>query len=114
MTRSGIAVVVLAIALPLSAGASASTTAPAVRAKSFAPLSVSGTHFRPAERVRVTLESPMRHAVAARVQANGTFVAVFVGVTVQRCDGLLLRVTGSKGSSAVLRLPKLMCASTIG
>jgi len=56
----------------------------------------------------------MRHAVAARVQADGTFVAVFVGVTVQRCDGMTLKVTGSMGSSALLRLPKLMCASTIG
>ena len=106
--------VVLAIALPLSAGASASTTAPAVRAKSFAPLSVSGTHFRPAERVRVTLESPTAACGRRPRAGDGTFVAVFVGVTVQRCDGLLLRVTGSKGSSAVLRLPKLMCASTIG
>jgi hypothetical protein len=37
---------------------------------------------------------------------------VFRGVTVERCDGFLVRAAGSKGSSAALRLPRLMCAST--
>jgi hypothetical protein len=114
MRGLGTAAVAVAIALlgPISTGASGSNPGPTVRARSFAPLAVRGANFRPAESVRVTLESPTHHAVRVHARPDGSFVAVFRGVTVERCDGFLVRATGSKGSSAALRLPRLMCAST--
>jgi hypothetical protein len=112
MSRLRTITVVLVLGYVLSAGASASATAPTLRARSFAPLSVSGTHFQPGEHIRVALKSGTPHVMHIRASDSGTFVAVFHGVTIERCDGLLVRAAGSKGSSTVLRLLPLMCAST--
>ena len=114
MTRSGIAAAALAVALACvsAAGAPASATAPALTARSFAPFSVRGAHFQPREHVRVTLESPTASAVQLRATEAGTFVAVFPRVTVERCDGFVVRAAGAKGSHALLRPRPLMCAST--
>jgi hypothetical protein len=54
----------------------------------------------------------MPHVMRVRATERGTFVAVFPRVTVERCDGFVVRAVGSKGSSAILRPPRLMCAST--
>jgi hypothetical protein len=112
MTRLGTAAVALALLGALATGASGSNAAPTVRARSLAPLTVGGANFRPAESVRVTLESPVHHSVRVHARPNGSFVAVFRGVAVERCDGFLVRAAGSKGSTAMLRSPRLMCAST--
>ena len=112
MRRLGTAAVALALLGVVSTGSSASNGAPTVRVRAFAPLAVAGVNFRPAESVRVTLESPTHHAVRVHARPDGSFVAVFRGVTVKRCDGFLVRAAGSKGSSAAVRLPRLMCAST--
>jgi hypothetical protein len=112
MTRSGIAAAVVALACVSAAGAPASATAPALTARSFAPFSVRGAHFQPREHVRVTLESPTADTVQIRATDAGTFVAVFSRVTVERCDGFVVRAAGAKGSHALLRPRPLMCAST--
>jgi hypothetical protein len=112
MSRSPAIAVVLALGCVFSAGVSASAMAPTLRARSFAPLSISGVHFQPGERVRVAVKSGTPHVMHVRASEGGTFVAVFRGVTVERCDGLLVRAAGSKGSGTVLRLLPLMCAST--
>jgi hypothetical protein len=114
MTRSGIAAVALAgaFACVSAAGGSASATAPALTARSFAPFSVRGAHFEPREHVRVTLESPTANTVQIRATDAGTFVAVFPRVTVERCNGFVVRAAGAKGSHALLRPRPLMCAST--
>jgi len=112
MRRLRTIAVVLALGCVVSAGASASATAPTLRLRSFAPLSVSGAHFQSGEQVRVALQSGMPHVMHVRATDRGTFVAVFPRVTVERCDGLVVKAVGSKGSSTVLRLLPLMCAST--
>jgi hypothetical protein len=112
MTRLGTAAVALALLGALATGAPGSSAAPTVRARSLAPLTVGGANFRPAESVRVTLESPVHDAVRVHARPDGSFVAVFRGVRVERCDGFLVRAEGSKDSTAMLRSPRLMCAST--
>jgi hypothetical protein len=112
MSRLRTIAVVLTVGCVVPVGASGSTTAPTLRLHSFAPLSVSGVHFLSGEQVRVALQSEMPHVMRVRATERGTFVAVFPRVTVERCDGFVVRAVGSKGSSAVLRPPRLMCAST--
>ena len=112
MTRSGVVAAAVARACVSAAGAPASATAPALTARAFAPFSVRGAHFQPLEHVRVTLESPTANAVQLRATEAGTFVAVFPRVTVERCDGFVVRAAGAKGSHALLRPRPLMCAST--
>lgn len=102
----------LALGGVLAAGAPAASTAPALQVRSFAPFSVTGTHFQPWEHVHVTLGSRAAHVMRVRATARGTFVATFRGVTVERCDGYVVRAVGSKGSVAVARARPLMCAST--
>src|SRR5262249_33700689 len=95
-------------AVLVSSGLAATTAKPSVRIRTLAPFSVRGTHFKAKERVTVTLDRKwVRHA---RASANGSFVATFANVTVNRCTAAAVVVVGHQGSRAVLkRLPALQC-----
>jgi predicted secreted Zn-dependent protease len=98
------------------AGVVAVPAAPTVAARpvlqilSLAPFSVRGTHFQPAERVKVTLNGV--HVKRTRATANGAFVVTFRSVDVDRCNGYVVKAAGSKGSTVKVRAPELECAST--
>ncbi|HWQ00686.1 MAG TPA: hypothetical protein VN449_01090 [Gaiellaceae bacterium] len=101
------AVLVLATTGSIDAAA---TRQPVLQVRAMAPFTVRGMEFRSTERVAVTLDRRwVRHV---RTGPRGTFVTVFAGVVVNRCDGFNLTAAGSKGSRAVLRVHALACPST--
>jgi hypothetical protein len=68
------------------------------------PLTLTGSGFRPHERVRVVVafaSTKLRRRVVAG--DAGSFVVRFRHATVGRCDGIAARATGNRGSRAVLR-----------
>lgn len=74
-----------------------------------APLTLRGTGFVPAERVRLTVSTQTtrtRRVVAGR---SGTFVVRFAGIAYDRCNDLLAQATGSEGSLARLKRPQPFC-----
>ena len=98
------AVAVLALSIPAAA-----STKPGLRVQSLSPFSVRGTNFKTLERVRVTLDGEW--VTYAKANVNGVFVATFKGISVDRCDGAAVRAVGSRGTTAMLRLPQLECAT---
>jgi hypothetical protein len=104
------AAVVLVCLLSLPLGAGAATSTPVLRLRTLAPFSVRGLHFRPSERVRVTLEAQGSYVRRTRASAAGTFVVTFRGVDVDRCNGYLVSAVGARGSKARLHSVPLMCA----
>jgi hypothetical protein len=73
-----------------------------------APLTVRGTQFAPAERVRVAVvgEGLVRRVTAS---GQGVFVVRFANMSYDRCNGLIVLAVGSDGSRAVLKRPELYC-----
>jgi hypothetical protein len=119
VARIRTALIGLALCLAVAGSALSATDKPSLRVRTFNPLSVRGTHFHPGERVKVTVGgggvrrttgSPL--VVRPLATSDGTFVALFRGVSVNRCDGYLVQAKGSMGSVAVLRAKPLECAST--
>ena len=91
------------------ASASAATIPPSLQVRSFAPFSVRGTHFRPFERVQVTLNGTRAEAsVASR---TGVVLVTFRHANADRCSGYRLTAVGSKGSRTTLRSHPLDCSS---
>lgn len=109
----------LALCLAVAGSALSAAEKPSLRVRTFNPFSVRGTHFHPAERVKVTVGGAGIRRTAGSLlvlrslaTAQGTFVVVFHGVSISRCDGYLVQAKGSGGSVAALRAKPLMCAST--
>jgi hypothetical protein len=102
-------VLVAASALAWPVAQLAAATAPTLRVRARDPFSLRGTHFQAFERVKLTLNGTWRKRVESDV--HGTFVARFRNITVDICDGFVLRATGSKGSKAILRVPARECPS---
>lgn len=84
---------------------------PRVRPVSMQPLVVGGAHFKPGERVRLTVRPPGagRRVV---VRKDGTLTVSFPGVTVDRCTGFSLSAVGALGDRAewAMKLPKPACS----
>jgi len=94
---------VVAVALPTRA---AGTQQAEVRVVTMSPLVVRGTGFKAHERVRVTAAPGGVRRVRSR--ANGHFTASFPG-SVDRCVGLSVVATGTRGDQAALKLPQPAC-----
>lgn len=73
-----------------------------------APLTLRGAHFRPNERVRVTVTSMLRRTRQVTASPAGVFVVRFAGAQ-DRCSGLVALAVGARGSRAALKLPPLGC-----
>ena len=119
VARTATALIGLALCLTVAGSALSAAGKTSLRVRTLSPFSVRGTNFQPAERVKVTLAGAgvRRTAGSALVvrplaTADGTFVALFRGVSVFRCDGFFVQAKGSMGSAAVLRAKPAMCAST--
>lgn len=110
-------IVALAVAFDVSGAVggvpstSASGTEPSLRVTSLSPFTVAGARFQPSERVQLSLGASNSIVVRVRASARGIFTTRFQGAKVQRCDGYLVRATGSKGSTATARARPLMCPS---
>jgi hypothetical protein len=88
---------------------------PALRVIDERPFTVEGRHFRSRERVKVTLYKRQASVRTRRVTASsrGAFLAVLQEASVDRCDTILVRAVGARGSNAALKLlPRPACHST--
>jgi hypothetical protein len=87
------------------------TARPTVRPVSMQPLVVALAHFKPRERVRITVDPPgtVRRIVVRR---DGTMSVSFPAVAVDRCSGLNLYAVGATGARAEwqLKLPMPACS----
>jgi hypothetical protein len=93
----------------LLAGSASAGPSPTLRISGTTPLVVQGTHFRAGERVTITVwtVAPVRRSTVARA---GSFSVTFPDVRFGRCAGARIEARGSKGSLAVLKIPKPGCA----
>jgi hypothetical protein len=73
------------------------------------PLTLRGAHFKPDERIRVTVKGLRKGTKRASADSNGVFVVRFSGVAFDRCDGLMVLAVGSLGSRASLKRPQPLC-----
>jgi hypothetical protein len=73
------------------------------------PLRVKGIGFVPGERVRLTLGGGTGLGQTLRASTDGTFTAVFHGVSV--CDSVTANARGSKGSRASFNFSQIACLS---
>jgi hypothetical protein len=97
--------VIVAAAGIAAASALATVTPPHVSLASRDPVSVRGTHFLRAERVRVTVTAggvTLAHLVTA--SATGTFSTRFASLQPGPCAMVWVRATGNRASRATLRL----------
>jgi hypothetical protein len=114
MSRFAIVAAAIAAALALSfsalGGASGSAHRASLRVAKNLPLTVTGSHFKSHERVRVTAslsgEATIRHRV--RASSAGSFSTAFTGIA--RCSMVRVVAVGSGGSRVTLkRLPAPAC-----
>jgi hypothetical protein len=100
-------IAIAALSLGLAASATAAT-APSLRLGTMKPFVVEGRHFKPQERVLVTLTGvrpgAVRHSLAT---STGTFRVSFGTVMLGHCSGFSVRAVGSGGSVASLKRPPL-------
>jgi hypothetical protein len=102
-----LSIVALALVL-VPAGAARNQRAPTLRVVDLAPLTVRGTGFVPAEKVRLALRPGRPRAVVRTVSAgpSGSFRAGFGLAAVEPCRGaVVITATGSRGSRASVRRP---------
>jgi hypothetical protein len=101
--------VIAALAVPT---ALAGTTAkPAIHPLKTSPLTARGVHFKPHEKVRVSVVSTAANT-SRRVVAGaaGAFTVTFTGVTIDRCIGYSLSAVGSFGDRATFKMLPPGCA----
>ena len=102
MRRIGITLVILAAIAP---GASATVSTPKLTIVTRAPLVVSGTHFRAAERVTIKAAAITR---VVRTTSLGAFRANLGTMPADRCS-VQITALGARGDNAVLAA-RAMCA----
>jgi hypothetical protein len=101
--RTCLAVGLAALLALAPAAAPGADQLPRLRIERWKPVAVAGAHFRPHERVRLTLNHP-GGTESRRTRANerGSFVQSFADVTIDRCARYAITATGSSGSHARL------------
>jgi hypothetical protein len=95
----------------LAATAGAARPPASLHLVKLAPLTVGGTGFRPAERIRVTLvfgTTEVRRVIAGK---TGRFVARFDDdVQLSRCNiRFAVSAAGARGTNAALKIPRPAC-----
>ncbi len=109
--RIGLLVVIIVLGLAVLGSAAIggeSRQKATLKLSSGAPMTLRGAHFRPNERVRVTVTSMLRRTRQVTASPSGTFVVRFAGAH-DRCSGLVALAVGARGSRAGLKLPPLGC-----
>jgi hypothetical protein len=105
----------LVTAAAVAALGSASSGRSSLRVIDQSPFTVQGQHFRSHERVRLTLYKQQQSVRTRRVSASssGAFRAVLQEAAIDRCDAIMVRAVGARGSAALLKiLPRPACHST--
>ncbi|MFN2466840.1 MAG: hypothetical protein ABR521_01730 [Gaiellaceae bacterium] len=90
-------------AAALSGGGEAASGQPALRLAKRVPLTIAGVRFQAGERVTVAVTGTLEVRARRTASAEGSFTIRFANVAAGRCDALIVRATGSRGSRAVLR-----------
>jgi hypothetical protein len=73
------------------------------------PLTVKGTRFQAGERVKLVVSQSVSLSRLVRAGTRGGFTAKFT-VNLGRCDPLLVRAIGARGSRATVDLTQIACA----
>jgi hypothetical protein len=102
MRRIVITALVAAVIAP-----SASAAVPRLVITKSNPLVVTGSHFKPRERVTISLGQSTRQVRTTRL---GSFQASFADVAFDRCSGWRITAAGALGDHALLVQPRVMCA----
>jgi hypothetical protein len=101
---------VLAWGLVAAGLTGATTRAPSLRLVTRQPLTVAGRGFEPLERVRVVASWESGEAILrTHATRSGSFLVRFSGQRLGRCDALVVRAVGSRGSRALLEPPQPAC-----
>jgi hypothetical protein len=108
-----LALIACLLAAPLVAASPAATSRqPMLRLTERSPVALAGTHFKPRERVRITVYASTKLVRALRASPAGAFIARFGDLYVGRCASLRAVAVGLSGSSAQLKLlPLPACIS---
>jgi hypothetical protein len=88
----------------------ADSTRPRLAIRDTSPLTVRGTHFRPHERVTLTVVYHGRHEKLVRASAAGTFTARF-RFSIRGCAMYRVSARGDEGSRALYRSPIAECGA---
>lgn len=73
------------------------------------PLVVKGSRFKAGERVKLVVTGSVSLSRVVRASAGGRFAVTFK-VSLDRCDPLLVRAIGTRGSRATIDLTQVACA----
>ena len=87
--------------------ASGSSQHPQLKPVSQSPLRVSGTGFRPGEKVHLAVNGPETHAKDTRADSSGNFTTSLSKPS--SCGSLTVTATGSQGSHAEFNLSEIAC-----
>jgi len=95
---------VLMLFAVIASTAVAATSQARIAVTMTSPISVQGTGFRASEHVTVTLMAKDTGRKTVTADARGRFSVRFVGVSLQRCEGYVIRAKGTRGSLAVFEV----------
>jgi hypothetical protein len=99
-----LAVLLLLLGIGPSSGSGGSGSKPALHVASLTPVRVTGTAFRPRERVRVTVAARRRAAKTVRASSQGGFTVVFASLAADPCTSAYVIARGSAGSRATAKV----------
>jgi hypothetical protein len=108
---AGLLITAGAIAAFGTASSGTSSARPSLRVVDQSPFTVQGRHFRSNERVKVTLYKAEESVRSRRVTASrgGVFTSTLAEAGTTRCDAIVIRAVGARGSTAQLKLPRPAC-----
>jgi hypothetical protein len=98
------ALLLAVLLLLLGIGPSSASSKPALRVASLSPVRVTGTSFRPQERVRVTVTFKRRATKTVRAGSHGGFTVVFTSLAADPCTSAYVIAHGSAGSRATAKV----------
>jgi hypothetical protein len=102
MKRPLLVAVVLAAVIAVPGGLA--RIHPAISVTRIIPITVTGTGFKPAERVKVVVRSPAVHQKTVTASRRGRFTVIFRTAT-NKCTAIHALATGNKGSRATAYVP---------
>ncbi len=114
MTKTFIAVVLLAVAVATAASAGASSGSPSqkplLRLVDTQPLTLRGVNFESRETISLSLRAETRVLRRTTATTAGSFEAKFPGIDANRCEGFAVTAVGSDGSKATYKRAQGQCA----
>ena len=102
-------VVLVGAGFAASAASATIEVRPSVRVTDTSPFTVRGSHFRPLERVKMTVHAKREASRTVRATGRGAFVARFESVGVGACPSYSVSAIGARGSRATDKLAGSDC-----